>query len=528
MEPGRTVFGRYEITGPLPDIGELERHAARDTHSGDEVEVIRPSALAALRPGARDRFRDAWDSAVGDRLPAARLPALATGDVDGRPTAVRPRVDGPWSPNMRLTPEQTLAVAGWLLPALTGSPPPGGVLSLEDVVLDPEGIPRIAPTGIVPRGGLAPPPLHDPPEVEHSDVDRARYGLGVLLFRASTGTWPFEPTPDRDKLRARQRTPSEPTDSASNLPEAVAHLLSTLVSPDAAIRARAAVPPPRTAPVVARPAAQPRPPKAESSPVSSPRATSLRRDEALAPFAIVLDLDHPDATRGARARLAALLDRPPDAFELPAQAPRQVLVAQARTEDEARERMAALSSSGAPLSITPTEAPAAATMALMLGALVAIVGGGAAVALSGVLAMLAVVLGGGAAAAWGLSQSRAASLAADSLRRTDAFARRGPQAAPALADGATQVHLQARAQAARKSVLLADLADAPRVDLLASIDELADVPAAASSEVIDAHLAGLDDIQAAAVELSSARDSEDVLSRARRAVAAARATRQAR
>ena len=79
MEPGRTVFGRYEITGPLPDIGELERHAARDTHSGDEVEVIRPSALAALRPGARDRFRDAWDSAVGDRLPAARLPALATG-----------------------------------------------------------------------------------------------------------------------------------------------------------------------------------------------------------------------------------------------------------------------------------------------------------------------------------------------------------------------------------------------------------------------------------------------------------------
>ena len=142
--------------------------------------------------------------------------------------------------------------------------------------------------------------------------------------------------------------------------------------------------------------------------------------------------------------------------------------------------------------------------------------------------MLTVVLMAGAAAAWGRSQVRAAARTAQILRHTDTFARRGPTAAPALAAGATQVHLQARAQAARKTVLLAELAGPVRADLLTSIDELVQVPATASSEVIDAHLAGLDDIQAAAEELSVRHTPDDALDRARRAVAAARATHQLR
>ena len=158
-----------------------------------------------------------------------------------------------------------------------------------------------------------------------------------------------------------------------------------------------------------------------------------------------------------------------------------------------------------------------------------------AAALAGPLALVSVVLLGVAAIAWGWAQVRAAARVGEQLKVSDQLARRGPTAAPALADGASQVHLHARAQAARKSVLLADLADPVRIDLLASIDELTDLPSAARGEVLQAHVVGLDDIQAAAIELSTANSPPDsragkeegALSRARRSVAAARATRKA-
>ena len=58
------------------------------------------------------------------------------------------------------------------------------------------------------------------------------------------------------------------------------------------------------------------------------------------------------------------------------------------------------------------------------------------------------------------------------LRRTGQYTERGPQPAAALSDGAQKLGLSRRAQATRKAILLADLPEPVRVDLLESVDEL--------------------------------------------------------
>ena len=230
-------------------------------------------------------------------------------------------------------------------------------------------------------------------------------------------------------------------------------------------------------------------------------------------------LHHGQATDGARTRLAALLDRPADAFQMPHGAPDEVLVASATTPELAAARLAELQLSGAPLSLVSTDTPRPAQTAL--------VGGGLGlVLLAPVLAFLLGFAGFAAAAvpallamAWGWRGSVAASTRRDSLRRTGQYAERGPRPAAALTDGAQQVSLGRRAQAARKAVLLADLPDSARVDLFSSIDEL-EHAAASDPEAVSA---GLDDVIDAARSWSTADPSAaDAIARARRAVAAVR------
>jgi|GEM_PF-3379699 len=515
MEPGRRVFGRFEITGPLPDVGDLERHAAVEVETGREVELVRPGALAALRPGARERFRAAWNPEEAQHLPPSRLPALAVGELDGRPAAIRPRVAVAWSPTRRLTADRALELAGWLLPALTVSPPPGGVLTTEDVVVDATGRPWLAPTGIVPKPTVSNPPLHTPPNSADSEIDRARYGLGVLLFRAVSGEWPFEPTGDRARLSERQNTPT-PLDQVAEVPDALANVVNSLVHPDAARRARAAVPPPIEPPSLPVQDKPHRPPSARIA-VPEKAAPTLRRDAPVDDYAIVLHSHQ--ATDAARRRLAALMDLPANAFVLPSGAPEEVLVATAKTEADAARRLAELTPAGAPLEVVSTATPTEATTAMSVGLAGLLLGapamgfalgpfGAALVAMLALVGML-----------FGWRAMTAAARRRDTLQRTGQYVERGPRAAPALADGAQQLGVGRRAQSARKAVLLADLPDTVRIDLLASIDELE----AAGGQSPEAVQAGLDDIAHTAREWSEQGPSaEDALSRARRAVAAAR------
>lgn len=520
METGRQVFGRFEITGPLPDVGELERHAAVEVETGRAVELIRPTALAALRPKTRQQFRAVWTPPAGAPLPSARLAALAVGDLDGRPAAVRPRMHGAPGTAFRLDAAQARELAGFILPALTVAPPPGGDLTAHDLLLDTDGRPWLAPSGVPPKATITSPPIHLPPSPEESEVDRARYGFGVFLYKAVTGVLPFEPTGNVAILRERQQTPTPAVQVAPGLPDDLRTLLDTLVHPDAAHRARAATPPPTGPPVLPMMERAPRPRPQRAPHIRQP--PSARRDVPLGAFAIVLD--QRTATAASRRRLAALLDRPSDAFVLPAGAPAEVLVEATTTLEQAQARMAALAPAGAPLAIRSTEPPPATRSLLAGGATGAVLLLPTALLFGSVVAGLGALLSVGAAVV-GWRRWREASHRYTLLQRTGKYTERGPQPAAALSDGAQMLSLSRRAQATRKAILLADLPEPVRVDLLESVDEL---ESQGGTDAAAVHQA-LDEIGDAArtwhQQPHSTDSSDDALTRARRAVAAARKAR---
>ncbi len=532
MEPGHRVFDRYEIVSPLPDIGEVERHVARDTITGDEVELIRPSALAALRPNARERFREAWRTEAQGPLPPARLPALAVGEVEGRPAAIRPRVSSAWTAQVRLAEADLPAIVGWLMPALLVAPPPDGLLTPEDVVIDPNGRPWLAPTGVVPKFSLQQPPVYDAPEPTELASDRARYGLGVLMYRSVVGSLPFDGTADRERLRDNQRHPHAPRATAPHLSEKTAQLLATLVDPRAEVRATVAIPPPLAPPVVTLPSAAPRPPVSGDLPRTESLRPSAgaRRDQPLPPYVVVLD--NTKVSDGGRTRLAALLDLPADAFRLPPSASPEVLVMGATTETEGLARLQELSPAGAPLQLVSTEAPPLARQAMLGGGVAALVLGPLLALFIGMLALPFAVLPGLVAALWGARQARESNERAARLKQTGQYIARGPRAAPALADGAARVSLARKAQAVRRAILQADLADAPRLDFLEAVDALDLSPR--DDAATDAHIEALDELLHAVSALQGpaetartggASSSADAVRRAREAAAAARKVR---
>ena len=518
MEAGRRVFGRFEITGPLPDVGELERHAAVEVETGREVELIRPGALAALRPGARERFRSVWSPPEAAPLPPARLASLAVGELDGRPAAVRPRMHSAPGSALRLDADAARALAGWILPALTVAPPPGGQFGADDLMLDDQGRPWITPAGIVPRPTVTAPPLYTPPDQTESDMDRARYGFGVQLYKAVTGVLPFESTGNQAQLRERQQTPTPIEHVAPDLPRDLQILINRLVHPDPTQRAQAAVPPPIEAPKLplSERTARPRP---THSP--APRSsTAVRRDTPLAAYAIVLH--QRSATDAARRRLAALLDRQAEAFILPRGAPAQTLVETADTAEAAQARLDALAPAGAPLSIVSTATPARARHLVASGLLGAFVAAPTLGLALGTAGALLIALASIAATAVGWRELRAATARRALLRRTGQYTERGPQPASALTDGAQKLGIARRAQTARKAILLADLPEPIRLDLLQSVDDLED----AGSVQSDAVYAALEEIRETARDWSPQAEPPDgALDRARKAIAAARTVR---
>ncbi|HCH62125.1 MAG TPA: hypothetical protein DFR83_04925 [Deltaproteobacteria bacterium] len=384
-------------------------------------------------------------------------------------------------------------------------------------MLDPTGRPWLAPAGITTKPSLSSPPIHSPPNANESAIDRARYGFGVFLYKAVTGVWPFEPTGDQAQLRERQRTPIPVRQVAPDLPEDLQRLLDTRVHPNAPERARAATPPPIAPPTLPLSVRPPRPrTPAESRARPAPTA---RRDTHLGAFAIVLD--QRTATAAARRRLAALLDRPAHAFVLPAGAPADILVEPALTMEQAQERLHALAPAGAPLRILSTDAPATAHQLRIGGVLGALLLLPTALLMGSFIAAVGAVVSAAAALA-GQRRIRTVAAQRDLLKRTGQYTERGPQPAAALSDGAQRLGLARRAQATRKAILLANLPDPVRVDLLAAVDELEAGPGTDAGALCSA----LDEIRdtASSWEREPA-SAETALNKARKAVAAAKNAR---
>ena len=481
LRAGELVLDRFKLLEELPGTADLWRWRAEDQATGAEVEVVAPTLLAALRPGAAER----WLGAPTPGGPAG-LVRLGAGTQGKLPVAARPPGRGPWPESIRLSAEQALGLAAWLGPEILALDPalPDG-LRAEDLALDPSGVPRLAPTGLVHGGAIHQPPRHRPPELVAggpATPESALYGLGVLLFHAVTGA---HAVPGDTVARWAAGAPRPARSLQPDLDPALAALLDGLLDRDPAARRRAveALPPPGP---VALPA-----PVAPVAP--TPRAAALsrptpdaRRDLRLGPWVVAVD---PGALgEGAGRRVAALAGTTADALR-GASGPAPVAMVASRAEAEATAaRLAAL---GAPARVVSGAAPTGAA----LGA-IALIGLAGALGLLGALLfmpLLLVALGLGLAGV--AVGAKAAGLRGLQRGLTDA---RGKMLQIEASEDQTIPRMISEG---RGLALHADLPDPALQDLLASLDALDD-QAAAGQLSAEAARASLAQFQAAVASFS--------------------------
>lgn len=287
--PGKRVGGRFELQREQVAEEDLRRWRAVDTQTGAQVEVVSPRPHALLRDGARAAFGEVQFEHV------AVLPVVARFEEEGVPYVVRPATQGTLA-GVRLAPGEAAALLGWLAPAvLRAGGRFGGELRGEDVVIDEGGTPRLAGVQL-PRGdSLARVPHHRAPEVLDGNPPTAAsdlFGLGVLVFKAVTGTYPW-PATSMAQLRRRELAAPRLSDHVA-VPEALDAAVAGLLDLDPPRRVEAAehvapataplltAPPLHDAPVVQRAqrAVTPvhtRPPYVVVSPLAGLTENQLRR-----------------------------------------------------------------------------------------------------------------------------------------------------------------------------------------------------------------------------------------------------------
>ena len=277
---GKRIGGRFELQREQVAEEDLRRWRAVDTQTGTQVEVISPRPHALLREGARAAFDQV-------SFPhAAVLPVLARFEEDGIPYVVRPATQGTLS-GVHLTPAEASALLGWLAPAIIAADGRfGGELRGEDVVIDEGGTPRLAGIQLPRAESLARVPHHRAPEVldgQNPTVTSDLFGLGVLVFRAVTGAFPWAAT-SMAQLRRRDRPAARLADHlavAEALDKAVAGLLD--LDPAARLATAARIPG-ATAPLLTVAPLHDAPVVSRAQLVHAPRA-------ARPPFAVVVSLE---------------------------------------------------------------------------------------------------------------------------------------------------------------------------------------------------------------------------------------------
>jgi hypothetical protein len=175
LAEGELVLGRYRVLRALPAWGELGRWSALDEARSVEVELCAPSALACLRPGSIENFREAFTP--GGAEVRGLWPPLDLGAHRERPVGVRAAGLRPMAPKL------PAALLPHLLSALGPALQRGAAgWSRRALVVDPAGQPWVALDGLV-----DPPPLGAPP-----------LRVGADLWARVTG----QPPDGRPALRA--------------------------------------------------------------------------------------------------------------------------------------------------------------------------------------------------------------------------------------------------------------------------------------------------------------------------------------
>ena len=260
------VASRWTVrAGSSESSRGVVRHVASD--GAQRVEVV--------RPGPELSMSAASDFVVGHKALRGKPAALTILHVDADGSIVRHRVDTTLADLGRpLRGHEALALAGWLGPVvMLAAPLLGGELHAEDVALDAENIPRLAPRG-------APQPSSQrsrtlAPELRAGrtpDTRTALFGLGALLYELLVG----EPPSD---------SPAPPSRKARNLSPEVDRVVMGLLSPEGPKRQYSLPPQPKRPPVM----------KAEAS-VAGASAAPIRAPGAspYAPRGAALNLEEPN------------------------------------------------------------------------------------------------------------------------------------------------------------------------------------------------------------------------------------------
>ncbi len=146
LQPGSRLAGRYRVGEALEAPADLARHAVADEQAPEAaLEVVTPQAHARMRPGAREAF-------LAAQVPPPRgLCTVAVVDDGAFPVRVRQRASALVNEAVLggLSSEEGARLHAWL-----GS---DASLEAEDLVIDLDGAPRLAPRGLVHGQRLVPP-----------------------------------------------------------------------------------------------------------------------------------------------------------------------------------------------------------------------------------------------------------------------------------------------------------------------------------------------------------------------------------
>jgi hypothetical protein len=522
LQEDRILLDRYRVGAVAPaQDGRIWAHAVdRATDTALTLETV--GRAARLRPGGSERRTNG--------VAAPPHPAVASstdlGEVAGVQVTAWEGVITPWPKGARLGPADITRALIWLAPGVVAAADAlGGELDARDLVLDPSGVPRIAPSGVVREESLARPPHHRPP-TPSSAADDALYGLGIVLFEAATG---HRPTTARtaSQLSRAQLVPLRAASLRTDLPGSVAGALDALVSPDpAARRALLAVLPEASPPPLTFLTAPEAPSaSAQDAAHAVARTSATVPERALAGWLVVAHAA--TATQAARRRLAALGELSPDAVEASAAAAEEIPVRdRLRSEADAKRAATALAHAGVPLDVRLVpDAPTGRYVAA------AGLGGAGMLGALAVLAMLPFGLGFALAAALPAAAllSAGALLATRArhdgalLARLQAAARRQDEAPP-LTGAAAEI------QSARRAALNADLPEPALHDLLDAADGLDEALGHADAQGAETLVSAAQALTQAATSQAAEHDTavkrKEAEGRAHAAASALRATRR--